>query len=654
MPSSWWLISYLIESLPLRSAARILSSKEIIREERENSFNKIRKSILQKTLEEAYSEIQLLNSATPKDLNIFGDNPNEQNALGQPATANMTMDSLSNLMDAIYYLLNFAVKSATLITGASFDDAGASLSAACMKTAYITTAEKAAELFGLWIALCEKVLSLSNLEITSSHSNNWLIPFVEVWNSRLRSDSAFLTFSTHCTPRILSLIQTLRQKKQKLIWQSELERLLSRNSLAPARNAFLRDPNSNALENYIKPMTPCDPNASVIFEISIRSIMALDTGRRRQEDEAWLLNIFKYLLNTQQNSIYYECTYAMLQLSIDYKVNLELELLRSITLNSILSECNQDWKLIGILIKLNPNIFMISKENVLLEKLLEKITMASLDYSWASISDEVVSQILVPLIVKFAKEKNLIRFLHFWYKELSRFEGGLNKSQNFSQTRFSAWEDDRLHLELRKLLVSSVDSFQIREIITWISKKFDEEPYASCVLLEVITGSISGQEDLVETISLEPYHIMYNELKFFKLNSRYRWRAWRTLTHTLNWANTSDLCHLGRLWRDNNPFNSPLNSVHSLFAVNQENQAMLPESLEIFRSICAAFSASTKGSLLEYSIRPVAISYLRLLFSDVAKFHADFKSKNSDKFCISRLVFDFIRCVFVEYPKILT
>ncbi|RKF77753.1 putative urb2 npa2 family protein [Golovinomyces cichoracearum] len=649
-PSSWWLLSYLVESVPVRVASRILLSKEAIVEERDNPSKQIKKSILQNTLDEALENF----SISPAPGNFGQKHSKKRRYGGELVATNVDFDHLPDLMDAISTVLSFLVKSGSIAAAGSTDDMGASLSAAYMKTTYITAAEKAAVTFGSWLTLCEKVYPLcSNTHV--NNNKNWLAPFVELWNSRLQSDTALLSFSQHCASSILSLLHVIRSGNHQINWHSPLEKLLSQNIIIPAKKKYHENSTSDLLEMLTKPVVTLNIlNVPVLFEIAIRSIRHQSTRNRQPEDEAWLQAVFQTLLHLNSDSENQECINSMLKLCIQFKVDLEKKLLQSIVLKSAISESDINWILIATIIKLDANIFFGSNEESLLALLLGRITESSLEPCWSTISDHVISEVLLPIMNEFAKARDLSGFIKLWFNQLCIFERRREKAQNLSITVFSAWEQERLCLELRKLLELSLSTDQILNLIDWISKNLEKNPSGACIILEAICGSISGQEDVVDSISLLPYNVIFDKKKTLELQSRYRWRAWRLLTHTLNWANSRDLDTLASCWdSEGNPLTFYVENHDSLLNINHEESFLALEPVEVFRSVCAAFNASAESYHLEKSIKPVALRFLQIMHNDICNLRGDFYSKTSMSRSKSEAIFSLFRCIFSEYPKTL-
>ncbi|RKF61028.1 putative urb2 npa2 family protein [Erysiphe neolycopersici] len=655
IPSSWWLLNYLVRAIPTRSATRILLTKEVFVEERDKPSKQLKTSILQKTLEEVLSVTPVCCSPETIDHENSKNRSRKRNRNGDLLDTDVAVNCLPDLMEAISTALSFVVEMGSVIASDYVHDLGASFSAAYMKTTYVTSDEKAAIILGTWITLCDRSFLVHNKRCTSTKTN-LLTPFIEIWNARLQDDNSPLAFSKYCAIPTLSLLDKTKEDNRQYEWKSQLEILLARNIAIPARKAYNQDSSPTFLKSLITQIIASHVfNAPVLLEIFVRSCQSQDTKYRLPEDEAWLCTVFKALLYSQPDLQNEDCICAMLDVLIDYKVKLDLELLRSIIMKVALSQFSVQWRLVATLIKFDANVFLIPNENDLLEVLFNKITEASLDSSWASISDYVVSKILLPVMTEFTRARDLSKFIKLWHNQISKFENRRENSKLFPIVIQSAWENDALHSKLRELLEPSLTIPQISHIIDWVSESIDESPHAACIILEAILGCFSGQEDIVDSISLRPYHILFDEKCFMGLKIRYRWRAWRLLTATLNWANIEDLNKLTKLWETKfNPFNYYLDNIDSLLVAKSEEYGVLSESIEVFRSVCAAYSASITGSQMEKFVRPIVLRYLQLVFKDVLKNPGDFRLETSMNKSISKPMCRLLRCTFVEFPKTLT
>jgi nucleolar pre-ribosomal-associated protein 2 len=353
----------------------------------------------------------------------------------------------------------------------------------------------------------------------------------------------------------------------------------------------------------------------------------------------------------------------MLQSAIDYKLKLDLSILRSITSKFALPEGREDWKLLATIIKLDANVFLIANdEKDLLKELLERITKVSATQSWGGISEDVVSGVLVPLMQEFAQARDLSGFIRHWFSQFVEFEA-LQKNAQPPVNHFSAWEDVTLQEELSKLLETSLTVQQITQILDWLASQVTDSPAAVCIILEAIAGAIS-REDVVDSVGLRLYHIMFDNEASESLHDRYKWRSLRILSQALGWSTAHNIDELTGLWEeDANPFGSFLVlSEHTGLLAGQLDEMAELNILETFRFACAAWTAARKGSRMQEAAKPIVLNFLISLAQSVELFlgeiEADMKTdqglSNPMKDALYRgrgcMVLSFARCIFVEYP----
>ena len=660
------MFSHLVQSIPLPIAARLLIERKFT-------------AILRQTLEEAQKAADESNIAN--DGAISESSPAVEGESSRPwkkrkrspelvAKSGGTAELL-DLMDAIYTTLDIITRSTKPTTAISEKGRDAAFSAEYMRTAIKSPAQESATILGLWFSLSDVVLGARKASVESS----WLLPFIEIWNARAADESELSFFSRHCLESLVLLLRaTGKGFSRTNDWTAQLEQLVARNIMIPAKAAKRDDPESSLLPNLVRiPVVKNTANAPVFFDIAIRSILSHGTQRRRPQDDAWLQNVFTTLQDAlvQRREDNSEALCAMLQSARKYRVGIELSTLRNITSKFALPKGRNDWKLVQNLIALDANVFLIpDSETNLLDELFSRITKACVQPDWAEVVDRVVLDVLVPLMNEFAKARDLSGFIRHWYAQLVGFEKLRIEGMLFSMELFSAWEDEALQTEISRLLEPSLTTQQINQILDWLSTQIPENPNAICVILQAISRSIS-REETVDSINTRLYHIMFDEASE-KLDGRYKWRSWTILSETLRWVMEPGLEDLSMLWGPGSPkrtkrFGSLGNKVLSagLLEVYSGTTVNL-ESLEVLRCTCAAWSAAEAGSNLADLSGDLVIDLLERLARQLKMFTRDLAGDlgMSQSICagrqntvyrdISWMMWALVRCIFVEYPKVLT
>lgn len=527
--------------------------------------------------------------------------------------------NIPDLLDAIFSVMDLMIQTTKLAASASARGSSSAFSAEYMKTVIRTAAKEAAVILGSWVSLCQAALEI--LDLDKLQLQGWLTPFVEIWNTHVAEHTSLDQFSLHCTRSILSLLRVVKESKPPPVdWAPQLEQLLARNIMNPAKAAKWQNPDSDLMSTLTRVSVLQEAaNAPQLFEVAVRTIQPHGSRRRRPNDDAWLQTCFKTLkdaLPPQSAASNGKGVAAMLQCAIDHKLSLDLADLRAITSKFALSEGQEDWMLLATIIKLDANVFLIpNDEQDLLKELLERINKASIEDSWPQICDQAISDVLVPLMGEFAKARDLSGFLRHWLAQLIDFER-LRKGAMRHAMDFGAWEDDALQTQLSKLLEPSLTLQQITQILDWLSIEVTEHPDAVCVLLEAIAGSIHNEE-VVDTIGLRLYHIMFNNGASENLDSgRYKWRSWRMLSRSLDWLMAPDIDEFANLW-EQSPDSQPFKSLSTKNISNVLGNTNKLESLEVARFMCAAWSRAGRDSLMEATCKPFAHNVLKQLAQDI-------------------------------------
>jgi nucleolar pre-ribosomal-associated protein 2 len=569
---------------------------------------------------------------------------------------------LIELLDAIYTAVEILVQSTKSITAISEEGRSAAFSAEYMKTAIKAPAQESATILGLWFSLSAEVLKSRNATLVPS-------PFIEIWDARAADDSELIQFSRHALVSLMSLLRfTKKERLRNDEWTAQLEQLVARNVMIPAKTEKSQNAESVLLPTLARiPVITNTANAPIFFDIAIRSIVTHGTQRRRAEDEAWLQHVFSTMQDAllpqrpEENS---EALCAMLQSAKKYKVDIELSTLRTITSKFALTEKRDDWNLVAKIIALDANVFLIpNTERDLLSDLLTRITKAGLQPEWAELADQVVCEVVVPLMNEFAKARDLSGFIHHWHDQLVALEKLMPRNSKDQPSLFNAWEDEALQTELSKLLEPSLTLQQINQILDWLSTA---NIYPRSVIVDAIAGSIS-RDETVDAIDTRLVHMISNHKETMHMNPRFTWRTYRILSRTSNWIMAPGLRELSKLWKQGvPPFNVLTHPTSTLLGEKLPDNKAYPHRLETLRCSCALWSAARAGSQLEKLSKASLQQFIPLLEEDLKTF-IESLSKNMDvgqSISSTRVntvrkddgytKWTLVRSIFAKYPKVLT
>ncbi|CAG8960652.1 hypothetical protein HYFRA_00013530 [Hymenoscyphus fraxineus] len=640
---SWLILGHLLRNIPLPVAARLLIERKFT-------------NILRQTLDEAEKRSKEVSALSTKTDDPVSEPKKSSKKRKRTPPLTEASDTSSNTLilqlQAIHGVLAFIVASAEPVVRLSEESHDLAFTAEYMKTTIRTTAEEAAIIFGLWLSLSSLMTKSS---IPESQFESWISPFIQLWQARSSTENDLTLFSIHCTK---PLLQLLGQKS----WKEQLELVVARNIIIPARSDYTGTLEATLLNSLTKISIIQDSaNAPILFDIATRSIQTNGSRRRKPQDDIWLQTAFvsfREAFPPKRHDANCKALGMMLQTAIKYKININLPVLRKAASEFALPEGRDNWELVADFLKLDGNVFLIpDPEDDLLDKLLSRITAISLEKEWEFLGDQIVLDVLIPLMDEFARARDLTGFLRHWFAQLVSFEK-LRKNGSLLE-RFSAWEDDALQEQLSKLFEVSLTPYQITQIFDWLSSEVETNPDAVCVLLQAISGSIS-KEELVDEIQLRPYHIMFDNGISDKLDGRYKWRSLSIISQTLEWAVGPSIDEIGLLCTD---LAKPFDSLFKERISSSIKETVGFEDLEALRCVCALWTAAETGTGLEQSLKNTMLNHLASLARTLEAFPQQLRGSesNSIKVCGVRQntlyrgigwgVWSLVRCVFVEYPK---
>lgn len=591
---------------------------------------------------------------------------------GQPIESRPNADhGLRALLRSIHSVVNVVVYSTQPGSSQSTDGRGAAFSVECMKSVIRTNPGDAAKIFGLWLTLMERPSIRQDGDTIS-----WLAPFIEIWDCRATQENELVNFSLYCS---LPLLILANSDVRSEVIETQTAELIARNIITPAKSAYMENHSSTLLKDLTTlPVVQNSRNAASIFDVAIRLIQPQGSKRRRPNDESWLQTVFNTLKEVMpakkadSNSV---TICAMIRSAIEYKVDLKLEVLQSITAEFALLKDSpaewelKNWELVYMVMKLDANVFLIpSNEYDLLQILFARINHASLQPKWSErdFSRAVISKTLVPLMNAFAKARNLSDFIRHWYHELVKHEQARKIADSVAVDFYGPWEDEMLQDELAELLEPSLTTQQVNQLLDWLEIEIQKNPGPACVILEAISGSISIEE-VIDTVGLRIFYIMFDSGVSDKLNVRYMWRSWRLLSRVMLCMSPVNSDELAELWQTKaRPFATLTNesSIVSLVEHPRRHDLGL-EYLHRFRVVCAAFSTAKSSSKLEEVAKPLLITLLQTMDIDTLRFWQtnmartelevgwDDLRQNTLQRNETWIMLSFVRCVLVEFPKVL-
>lgn len=375
-----------------------------------------------------------------------------------------------------------------------------------------------------------------------------------------------------------------------------LEQLIARNLILPARAAWLesihpgkprdnrtaaplteelfhplqlgcsRELEEDVLQGTRGPFTGTLEMIPVLFTLIIKCT-SLNTIKRRTAEMPWLQYIFVYLArcasipiflatSSQPAEVSLRVLEDMLEIAITSELCLDASILENLLsehsglVSKELSEVN--WALVGLCLKLDPNIFIMPSSNrdkgkipltesgsEFLAPLLARITSVGLRtlQEVPSLYRTILSEIVLPLVAAFAHTRRLLYFIEHWQEQLRICAD----AQHISIADLTIWEDEELLHLVSRLLEPSLTTMQIGTMfhaayvdlekrfavgadnigaVAWVSSVIIECIVDGCPK-ETVTDKLSRTAQMVYYLTMRILHVVpYHVTKF-------RWRIWR-------------------------------------------------------------------------------------------------------------------------------
>ena len=386
----------ILRRLPLPVAARILGERKFV-------------AILQKTLDEAKQRpSEESDNTTPSALDDKESTKKskKRKRSGQAAGKSSVLNyGIQALLSGILAVVDFIVDSTRPNSAQDDNERDSEFSAEYMRTVLRSSAEDSAKLLGSWLVVLKK----HDILLTSSSGQPWFSSFIEIWQLHIADENYLMHFSLHCTLPLLTLLGNLPASSS---FETQIEQVLARNIVIPSKASKEENTESTLLIDLTKLAVISDSaNASRLFGIAIRSIQPQGAKRRRPNDETWLQAVFSSLKDSMppkravQNG---KAVCAMIQSAILHKVDLELEVLRSVASEYALPEGGETyWELLQLLIQLDANVFLIPiTDKDLLQDLLARVNQVSVGDQHLNIPKIVIEDVVLPLMAAFSKARD--------------------------------------------------------------------------------------------------------------------------------------------------------------------------------------------------------------------------------------------------------
>ncbi|KAK0630766.1 Urb2/Npa2 family-domain-containing protein [Bombardia bombarda] len=377
-----------------------------------------------------------------------------------------------------------------------------------IKSLFSASAAEVMETLVPFITLCTMAADSTEAEPLTEKSS-WMSTFSALWDLHLQSGNDASEVAIHLSGLGMNLLGKLtgipRQRSLGIDaavqgrWGRDLRRFLARNMVLPSRAAFLNKRSQEVIQIAVD-MSSATVTTSlpVLFDLASKSPQISGDKTPKKDYEAWIQTIFDVILlalksfSPTQSLTAIE---AIMEMAAARGTALTATSLRTVCKEYALRPKKFDWTLLLSIIKLNPDVFLISEEGQELLELVLKKTQKS-----ESMDDrdfDRALQFIVLLAEGYAKARDIAAFFKTWLRYLAVSEPQVDLER--------IWAQKELLSAVAGLLHSSLNTNQLLEIMDWLSEQNSPaESLARIHILGAISSGIS-QEEFVDAANMRTF-----------------------------------------------------------------------------------------------------------------------------------------------------
>lgn len=392
-----------------------------------------------------------------------------------------------------------------------------------VKSLFYSSASDAMKLLVPIIMLCG--LAAGNHDqgdYESAEQISWMSTFTSLWELHLRGPGDALEVASNLSGFAASLLGRLTglpEQRSLAIdpavqhrWAQDLRLFLMRNMVLPSRSASIDKQGAPIAQQIMQTaveMSSANFTTSfpVLFDLISKTPRTLGGMTSKKDYETWVQSTFDALISALKphGKQALPAVETILEMAAEQDSPLSLPALREICKDYALQADGFAWRLLFSIIKLNPDVFLISSEGQeLLDQILEKTRNSE------SMRDEDFDkalQFVVLLAERYARARDLSTFLKTWLRYLAVGETKVKLER--------LWSRKELVSAVASVMQESLNTKQLVDIIEWLSTRTSPaESLGRIHILAAISCGISDEE-LIDATNMKTFNTAFLE-KFSK------------------------------------------------------------------------------------------------------------------------------------------
>jgi nucleolar pre-ribosomal-associated protein 2 len=408
-----------------------------------------------------------------------------------------------------------------------------------VKALFRTPANEAQELTTPLLWICCQSLDVSEAGL-SQDQQRWIEVLTDIWDLHLGSTSDPHEFAARLYYPCCSTLRKLQdigasQGNQivRQLWIQQLEQLLMKNLVNPARITFSNSQNLDLLEVANDAMLdPTTASVQTMWSLAVRTRHNAEDPLSKKSHMSWVQSVFTLLLGLVQGDESGDSIISpMLDIAIQWSCSPDLDTLRGLCKKYALRKEATNWPLLAKIVRSDFDAFLLDEE--ILSTVFVRIT-TEVDVE-ESEQKAIVNGVVNPLMKAFSSARDLTGFVERWYHQVSQT---LKNPDTVSLGR-SVWVDSNIRQQFAKLLQGALSTKQLSSLLDWLEQQ-NETNGASLVIIDAICDGIT-EEDFISSVSSRLFDSAFQHSPSYYPSELLALR-WRIASATSTWV-ASDQTH---------------------------------------------------------------------------------------------------------------
>jgi len=503
-PPAWDIMGTVFDWIPHFSLAKALADRRFvgILQQTLKELSKPQDGALQEVATAADSDVEMADAPT---------SPSRKRKRSAPVTFDLALQRQTTgclkAAEAVLTAIRTLLARCESIPADEFA-ANHRMGAEHIKSLFSSSATEAMDLLVPIMMLCGLAVDNDTQDESSAEQASWMSTFTTIWGLHLRGATDASEVAKHLSGLATSLLGKLTGIPEQTSlsidstvqqqWTRDLRLFLTRNMVLPSRSAFVDKSGQEILQVAVD-MSSATFTTSfpVLFDLVSKLPRVFGDMTSKKDYETWMQAAFDALISAMKphGKQALSAVETIIEMAAERELPLSLTSLREVCKEHALQTDGFAWKLLLSIIKLNPDVFLISADGQeLLSQILEK-TKASESMSVQNFDKAL--QFVVLLAQGYARARDLSTFLKTWLQYLVVAEPKVKLNQ--------LWAQKELISAVASVLQESLSTKQLLDIIEWLSTRTDPgESLGRIHILAAISSGVSDTE-LVDMTNMKTF-----------------------------------------------------------------------------------------------------------------------------------------------------